>query len=1040
MSEEILKALTQLFAIISKQDGGVTEAEREFVINFFRQELDAKTVKEYVALYDKYAKEKKKKRRVAVGGEEAAPEKGGDDKLTNVRDSVRTLGICRKINKTLNQKQKLIVLTKLLELLASDRSFTPHRMEIINTVSTSFNVPEEEYKLIERFVVEEHSSKLDHEDILIFDDERPPEGSKIKFIDSGLLDGEIIFIRVKSVSLYFTKYTGDDEISLNGKPVKKGNILQFAPGSIFKTPKGAPLYYSDLVTKFNSDREVEKINFQVKELEYRFPNGDLGLRNINFSEREGKLIGIMGASGAGKTTLLNTLAGLETPSNGSITINGFDIFKQKDKVKGIIGYIAQDDLLIEDLTVYQNLYYNAKLCFKGMPEEELDKKVIEVLTSLGLDRIKDLKVGSVLNKKISGGQRKRLNIALELIREPSVMFVDEPTSGLSSRDSENVIDLLKELSLKGKLIFVVIHQPSSDIYKMFDKMFLMDTGGYPIFYGDPIEAVVYFKKASEQVGSEEGQCLTCGNVNPEQIFNTIEARIVDEYGEFTNKRKVTPKEWNEYFLEHYKPEWKESVKQALTSTLKIPNRIQQTAIFTIRDFLSKISNSQYMLINLIEAPALALILALIIRYRSSHDAEYIYRHNDNVPAYILICILVALFMGLTVSAEEIIRDRKILKREKFLNLSRSSYLVSKLAILFGLSAVQTMSFVLIGNTILDIEGLHFTYWLMLFTVSCHANVLGLNISSAFNSAVTVYIIIPLLIIPQMVLSGLIFDFDKLNNSLSERGKVPALADVMASRWAYEGIAVQQYQGNKFESPIFEYEMQESQNNFKVAYWIPKMQELITASADLIGQKDDSSMQLLGGNLEILRNELVRDPYTLAQGFDQNLLDNLSPERYNKETSAAVWYHLEDAMGHYSLKLAQASDAKDSVLYAIKEQLPQGWDLTKLKDEHFNDQLDDLMKNGAAEDRVDFHNGRIIQIIDPIFHIPEQNGPLNYRAQFLAPVKPFGGGYINTYYFNMLAIWFMTLLLYGMLYFEVMKKALDFMGNINFKKLKLRIYK
>ncbi|MBT28747.1 MAG: ABC transporter, partial [Thalassobius sp.] len=468
MSEEILKALTQLFAIISKQDGGVTEGERDFVISFFKKELDAKTVEEYLTLYDKASDYGVKEVVLAEGD-------GGKQKtkkkLTNVKDSVRTLGLCRKINKTLNQKQKVVVLIKLLELLAADKSFTPQRMEIINTVATVFNVPAEEYKLIERFVIEEHSSKIDNEDILIFDDERPPEGSKIKYIDSGLLDGEIIFIRIKSVALYFTKYTGIDEIFLNGMPIKMGSILQFAPGSVFKTPKGAPLYYSDLVSRYNSDKQADRISFNVHDLEFRFPNGDIGLRNINISENTGQLIGIMGASGAGKTTLLNTLAGLEKPSKGKILINGYDIFLEKAKIEGVIGYVAQDDLLIEDLTVYQNLYYNAKLCFKDTPEEELDTKVINVLTSLGLDRIKDLKVGTVLNKKISGGQRKRLNIALELIREPAVMFVDEPTSGLSSRDSENVIDLLKELSLKGKLIFVVIHQPSSDIYKMFDKMF-----------------------------------------------------------------------------------------------------------------------------------------------------------------------------------------------------------------------------------------------------------------------------------------------------------------------------------------------------------------------------------------------------------------------------------------------------------------------------------------------------------------------------------------------------------------------------------------
>lgn len=1032
MSEEILKALTQLFAIISKQDGGVTEGEREFVISFFRKELDSKTVQEYLTLYDK-ASDYGVKEVVLANGDDS--KRKTKKKLTNVKDSVRTLGLCRKINKTLNQKQKVIVLIKLLELLAADRSFTPQRMEIINTVSTVFNVPAEEYKLIERFVIEEHSSKIDHEDILIFDDERPPEGSKIKYIDSGLLDGEIIFIRLKSVGLYFTKYTGKDEIFLNGMPVKKASILQYAPGSVFKTPKGAPLYYSDLVNTYNSDIQSDRISFNVHELEFKFPNGAIGLRNINISENTGQLIGIMGASGAGKTTLLNTLAGLEKPSNGKILINGYDIFLEKDKIEGVIGYVAQDDLLIEDLTVYQNLYYNAKLCFKGTSEEELNDKVINVLTSLGLDRIKDLKVGNVLNKKISGGQRKRLNIALELIREPAVMFVDEPTSGLSSRDSENVIDLLKELSLKGKLIFVVIHQPSSDIYKMFDKMFLMDTGGYPVFYGNPVEALVYFKKASGQVDSENGQCNTCGNVNPEQLFNIIEARIVDEYGDFTNKRKVAPQEWHNHFSENFHLERKADFHEQPPTTLQIPSKISQVIIFTIRDFLSKISNTQYLVINLVEAPLLALLLALVIRYRGAHDNIYIYRHNDNIPAYILICILVALFMGLTVSAEEIIRDRKILKREKFLNLSKSSYLISKVLILFSLSAVQTLTFVIIGNIILDIKGLHIMYWVVLFTVSCHANVLGLNISSAFNSAVTVYIIIPLLIIPQMVLSGLLFDFDKLNNSISERGKVPFIADIMVSRWAYEAISVEQFKGNDYQKNIFQFEKEESQNNFKVAYWIPKMQELLTTSLTAFETaKNDSTKAIVNENISIVKRELLNDPFTVQfSKLDLSEFKDVTAEDFNQEISSKIWYHLEDAMSFYSIRLAKASDAKDSVLYIMKEQLPEGAKLSDFKDRYYNDQLEDLMKNSSAEDRIDIAYGKIIQIVDPVYQDVYNFGePLNYRTQFLAPQKPFLGKSFDTYGFNLFVVWSMTILLYLTLYFDALPKVLHYSSSLSTK--------
>ena len=179
---------------------------------------------------------------------------------------------------------------------------------------------------------------------------------------------------------------------------------------------------------------------------------------------------------------------------------------------------ALPSLLIEELTVYKNLWYTAKLCFDGMSAEELDKRVMDVLTDLGLAAAKDLKVGSPLNKTISGGQRKRLNIALELIREPVVLFLDEPTSGLSSSDSEKVINLLKEQTFKGRLVVVNIHQPSSDIYKLFDRLWLLDKGGYPVYDGNPIEAITYFKNAAHYADADTSMCSACGNVNPEIVL------------------------------------------------------------------------------------------------------------------------------------------------------------------------------------------------------------------------------------------------------------------------------------------------------------------------------------------------------------------------------------------------------------------------------------------------------------------------------------------------------------------------------------------
>ena len=192
--------------------------------------------------------------------------------------------------------------------------------------------------------------------------------------------------------------------------------------------------------------------------------------------------------------------------------------KDRKKTEGLIGYVPQDDLLMENLTVSQNLFYNSKLVFGDWSDEKIQAKAEQLLQSMGLYEAKDLKVGDALANIISGGQRKRLNIALELIREPGVLFVDEPTSGLSSRDSENVMDLLKQLSISGKLVFVVIHQPSSDIFKMFDKLLILDIGGYPIYFGNPSDrhsdrhdgapttvGSFRFARLEEQLAAPEGE-------------------------------------------------------------------------------------------------------------------------------------------------------------------------------------------------------------------------------------------------------------------------------------------------------------------------------------------------------------------------------------------------------------------------------------------------------------------------------------------------------------------------------------------------------
>lgn len=1014
----------QLFAIVAKQDEGVETAQVEYVKNFLQQQLTEEKVAEYYALFEKNA---------GLTDEEEQQK----NKLTSVKDSVRILGLCKKINKTLTQKQKVVALLRLFEIINADRKFTDQRLAILNTVAEVFNIAQEEFRSIESFVIKTEAQELDDHNILIINDKQD-RYNKAKKIHTKKLDANIFILRIKSVDLYFMKYTGNEDIFLNGLPINYYRIYLFANGSTVKLPKGAPVYYSDVAAHFLADMTSSKISYTVRNLSYRFPNGNLGLRNISFSEGHGRLMGIMGASGAGKTTLLNVLSGIERPTTGEVLINDINLHTEREKLEGVIGLIPQDDLLIEELTVFENLYYNAKLCFKDKSEGEINDLVTKTLSNLGLYDRKDLKVGSPLKKTISGGQRKRLNIALELIREPSILFVDEPTSGLSSRDSENVMDLLRELTLKGKLIFVVIHQPSSDIYKMFDKMVILDTGGFMIYYGNPVEAVMYFKRVDAQINSEVGECPTCGNVNPELIFNIIEAHVVDEFGNYTDIRKVSPDKWEENYSQNFNPEEVAVVREKPPKTLNIPNWFSQLKIYGTRDFLSKISNRQYVTLNLLEAPVLGFILSYLIRYIDDPNSNlYIFRVNENIHIFIFMALIVALFLGLMVSAEEIVRDRKILKREKFLNLSKSGYLVSKIFILFSISAIQAFLFVIIGNNILGIRNMNFEYWLTLFSVAAFANMLGLNISNTFDSAVTIYILIPLLMIPMMILSGAMFSFDKLNQKIGRVDKVPFIAELMVTKWGYEALMVNQFKHNKFTSQFYELERQESIADFKKVYFLPEMRERLNRVDKELKSTDRIDITI--NDLELLRNEIVKEnslAKLLIAGAEEsgqvnnpplaapvifNDVDDLSPNKFTESQSRKVYEYLKKLETFYSDLFTLANRKRQNMITYTLEHNPEKYQ--EYYNSYFNESIADILKKVYEKKKILEYKNQLIQHIDPVYQYPLPANSLSFRTHFFAPVKHVMGRYVETFLFNITFIWLLTFLLYACLYFDVFKKLI-----------------
>ncbi len=159
------------------------------------------------------------------------------------------------------------------------------------------------------------------------------------------------------------------------------------------------------------------------------------------SETTGQLIGIVGKEGVGKSTLLKLLAGKIKPDTGTIYINGYDLWKNKYLLKGTIGYVPEEDLLYEELTVSDNLTLTARMYYSNLSARELDARVNSVLSRLDLLELKHVVVGGILSKHIQPGQRRMINIALELLREPQILLVDNALSGLGMADAAKVIKI-----------------------------------------------------------------------------------------------------------------------------------------------------------------------------------------------------------------------------------------------------------------------------------------------------------------------------------------------------------------------------------------------------------------------------------------------------------------------------------------------------------------------------------------------------------------------------------------------------------------------
>ena len=873
--------------------------------------------------------------------------------------SVRLLVLCQQIMGELDMKDRLIVFARLAEMAKSTGTIDDAD-SFLNTVADALHMLPGDAADLKQLV---KCSDLNSMGASLFSVPLPHEEVP-----------NLVVCNVSSDELFFIKDLGRGDLKLNGNMLPKMSTSPMAQGSVIKDASGHAVFFSDVVQLCSScERTEQKISFNAVDLAhfFNYPN-EAALRPLSIEAQSGDLIGIMGASGSGKSTLLNILNGSMRPTFGDVLMNGHCIFEDSTLAKGSLGHIAQEDVLISELTVYENLKFSAELSLGGSTEEERLERIESTLRRLGLWEIRNLRVGSVMDKTISGGQRKRLNIALELIREPAVLFVDEPTSGLSSRDSEHIMDILKELTLRGKIVFVVIHQPSSDIFKLFDRLLLLDVGGYPIYQDNPLECLGYLKQMSNQVQANEAMCASCGTVNPEEIFDTIASCMVDEYGQLTEIRRVTPEEWNDYYnmIQAGNTPRPNKVK-ALPEPSTTPDWWSQFTSFWRRDVKAKRKNKQYVWMNLLQAPVLAMVLAVFTRFRNG-DGDFVYRLSENLPQFLFISVIVSLFLGLSFSAEEIFRDRPTLRRERFLRLNWNAYLASKMSVMLGISAVQSFLFSVIAFWVLQIPTGFGMLFLTLFSLSAFSNVLGLNLSSAMKSAKTIYIIIPLLIIPQIIFGGAIIRFDRFNPIFTQVDRVPLIGNLMASRWGFESLAVHLTRENEADAPFIEFEDRMERAAWRRDFWYQQFRSI-----------DDEALRA--------------DEWSRA-------LEELTSWGCAVGDIATV----DDMRVAFREAYKVAFNERD----AARQELAESVDLKALKDEHHNEALHDWVMQTDRHERIALTSRGLVQETAFIHQMPL--GRQAWNAPFYAPVKQLGSWQVKTPVFNILVLWMMSFVLYFVL--------------------------
>jgi ABC-type multidrug transport system ATPase subunit/pSer/pThr/pTyr-binding forkhead associated (FHA) protein len=496
------------------------------------------------------------------------------------------------------------------------------------------------------------------------------------------------------------------------------------------------------------------------------------LNNISLVIPPRKFVAVVGGSGAGKSTLMGALNGLRPAQQGKVLYNGQDYYRSMAAFSTQLGYVPQDDIVHRDLTVERALYYAAKLRLPSdFTEGQIKQRIDEVLEDVELEDRRDLLV-----REISGGQRKRVSIALELLAKPSIFFLDEPTSGLDPGLDRKMMFLLRKLADKGHTIVLVTHATNN--INTCDYVCFLAAGGRLAYFGPPEDAKQYFNKTdfSEIYGALE----------PTKDHPDAPAQAEAAFRGSEDYRKYVMKPLAEGSASRATQQL-QAIQARQQS--KRGNPLVQFRLLSRRYVELLRNDGGNLRIVLLQAPIIGAILILILKFVTINGVFTVGNvstplHSADAQKVLFVMAFAAVMFGCINGAREIVKELPIYRRERTVNLGILPYLLSKIVVLGILCLLQSLVLVVMVSLI---EPFHQSIFLpasievyiTLALTSLAGLMVGLLVSSLAPNNDRAVSMIPLILIPQVIFAGTIFPL--------KSGLLQPVGLLFAVRWAMAAL-------------------------------------------------------------------------------------------------------------------------------------------------------------------------------------------------------------------------------------------------------------